>query len=237
MVMSARGDMKIWLVSGVAAIAVVTGGAASAKVTVLDGNFEAPLLAPGAYEYGVQNGAQHSSNGVDAKAKGATFGNGAGVQANGSAWGFADAPDGGSQTGFLQSYDDQTPGKITLKVTGLTPGKTYDISFFDADRPGYGVDPVKVSFDGDKLGKYTPENTSWNEVTTELFKATSTSGTITFRVKKNAGDADIGIDDVSVNAVPEPAAWALMMVGVGGAGAALRRSRSKTGRRSSAVAA
>jgi hypothetical protein len=218
--------MKIGtLLIGAALALMATAGTASAAVVVIsDPSFESPSLPSGAYEYGVQNGAQHSSNGVDVTASGLTFGNGAGIQSNGSAWNFAPAPDG-TQTAFLQSYNDQTPGVITQDVSGLTPGKSYDISFFDADRAGYGVDPVTVYFDGAALGTYTPASTNWNSVTTASFIPTSSNGVITYSVGLNAGDADIGLDDVSISAVPEPAVWAMMLMGVFGLGATLRNNR------------
>ena len=43
----------------------------------------------------------------------------------------------------------------------------------------------------------------------------------------NSVDSVQGRADIAVTAVPEPASWALMMVGVGALGIALRRSREK----------
>ena len=184
------------------AIACLAAGAgtASAAPIVSDGSFEQPALQPGAYEYGVQNGAQHSSNGINVKAVGVTFGNGAGVQSNGSAWNFAAAP-AGRQTAFLQSYANQTPGRITLAVSGLTPGKSYAISFHCANRGSYGVDPVTVAFDGASLGSFTPASTRWEKVTTDSFVASGSKGTITLSAAPGSGDSDIGIDEVTVTSV------------------------------------
>jgi hypothetical protein len=60
--------------------------------------------------------------------------------------------------------------------------------------------------------------------------ATDTSEYLTFQALVRGGLPSYGneIRAVSVySAAPEPAAWALMMVGVGGMGAALRTRRRK----------
>jgi hypothetical protein len=218
--------MKIHLLlAGVAIATVGAAGIASAAVTVADASFENPSV-PGGYEYGVQVGAQNSSNGIDAAATGVVFGAGSGVQANGSAWGFASAPSG-VQTAFLQSYDNYTPGQIAQDVSGLVAGKSYDVSFYIADRPGFGVNPVTVSFGGVALGTFTPASTSFSEVTSGSFVATASTGVITFSTGLNGGDADIGLDNVSISAVPEPATWAMMLVGFGGMGVAMRSRRKQ----------
>jgi choice-of-anchor C domain-containing protein len=57
------------------------------------------------------------------------------------------------------------------------------------------------------------------------FKATGTSTTLSF---SSATETPFGpaLDNVSVAAVPEPAQWALMLMGFGGLGAAMRRRRA-----------
>src|SRR3954464_596558 len=67
---------------------VATGGRAGTPI-LIDGSFESPP----------QNGGWTFAPTVS----GVTFTGRAGVQGNGSAWGFANAPDG-TQTGFLQTY-------------------------------------------------------------------------------------------------------------------------------------
>ena len=216
--------MKLTLLLAAGALALAAAGASSAAVVVADHSFEAPSV-PGGYEYGAQNGAQHSSNNVNATAPGVTFNGGSGVQANGSAWGFAAAPDG-VQTAFLQSYDNATPGSITMDLSGLVVGESYDVSFLDANRAGYGVNPVTVSYvGGGSLGTFTPLSDSFGAVTSGRFTATATTGDINFSVASNAGDSDIGIDNVSVSAVPEPAIWAMMLLGFFGLGAMVRVAR------------
>jgi hypothetical protein len=216
---------------GIAALAL-TAGSASAAVVISDPSFESPTLSAGGYEYGVQNGAQHSSDGTDAAATGMTFSNGAGVQSNGSAWGFQTAPDG-TQTAFLQSYNNQIPGTITQGVTGLDAGDLYHLTLDIADRPGYAVDPVTVEYWAiigstptleSTLGTFTPGSTSWTSVTGS-FKADAPTGYFSYSVAQNAGDADIGLDKVTISPVPETATWMLMLLGFGGLGAMMRAAR------------
>jgi hypothetical protein len=188
-------------------IAVAGGlaGAASAA-SIADSSFETPVVGAG-YVYGPA-------------VIGATFTNGAGVQGNGSAWGFAAAPDG-NQTAFLQSGGASS---IDLNVTGLLLGGTYEFSFFEAQRPNYGINSFTVSFNGTQIGSFTPTTPAWTQVTTHSFTALNTQGTLTFASAARFGDNDTGLDAITIaGGVPEPASWALMIGGFGLAGAALRR--------------
>jgi hypothetical protein len=79
-----------------------------------------------------------------------SFVGGAGIQQNGSAWGFTNDPSGAPQTAFLQDYDGSIdvpradPSTITQAVSGLTPGKTYYLTFYLEQRGSYGQAPVDV---------------------------------------------------------------------------------------------
>ena len=57
-----------------------------------------------------------------------------------------------------------------------------------------------------------------------------TAGTLRLTIGSGtnfAGGNDFAIDNISVNAVPEPSSWALMIAGFGGMGALLRRRRAQ----------
>ena len=63
---------------------------------------------------------------------------GSGVQSNGSAWGFRNAPNGSQYSAFLQgtSYISQT--------MNLVSGNYYTVSFYLSDRPGFNVNQVGI---------------------------------------------------------------------------------------------
>jgi hypothetical protein len=197
-----------------AAIASLAAGPAGA-VTIADGSFEAPAYPHGTFAY------RPVASGID-------FQGWSGIQANGSPWGFAPAPEG-LQTAFLQSYNSHA-GAFSLDVSGLLAGETYSFTFDAAQRPGYGTDPFTVSFNGIGLGEFSPSSTSWTSFRTATFTAAAGSGRLTFTGAVRPGDSAVGIDNVRLTAAPsgapEPAAWFLMIMGIGGAGASLRRSRA-----------
>ena len=192
------------------ALALVGGLTGSAQaVTVVDFSFESPS----------QGGASFTYNPT---VVGALFSGGSGVQGNGSAWGFTNAPDG-VQTAFLQNN-----AQIDLGVSGLANGGVYSVTFYDSQRPGYGVLPVTVDFNGASILTTTP-GAGWAPVTTATFVATGTTGTLSFITAATSGDNDSGIDLVTVSGgVPEPATWALMLIGFGGLGGVIRGRRSAT---------
>lgn len=137
-------------------------------------------------------------------APGVSFANNAGIAANGSAWGFQDAPDG-HQVAFLQGGSSQ----IALNVTGFDPntsgpyqGVLYAVQFSIAQRPGYGINPVTVAIDGTPLGTFTPASTSFTSVTSLWFTASKPTGTITFSGTNSTGDTGTAIDMVTVVPVP-----------------------------------
>ena len=200
----------------VAGFVTLASGAATAA-TILDGSFENPVQTSGgrAYTYGPT-------------AVGATFLGGAGVQANGSDWGFAAAPDG-NQTAFLQNQALFGSSAIDLTVSQLTPGGLYTISFYESERPGYQTLPFSVTFGGTTILTSTPLSSIWRKVTTSSFRAPSSGGgTVSFIASPyNRGDYDAGLDDVTISAAPEPASWALMLVGFDSVGAAARARRGR----------
>lgn len=202
-----RTTLKMAILGAVAGIA-----ASASAVTVANYSFESPVQGSG-YTY-------------SPVVSGNVFNSGAGVQGNGSAWGFAAAPDG-VQTAFLQSYYSSF-GTIAMDVTGLVNGGKYTVSFSIADRGGYYDNPVSVAFNTTNLGTFAAPSTAWTGFTTAQFTATGTTGTLLFAVGPNTGyDADIGLDAVSITGgVPEPASWALMIGGFGLVGSAMRRRRA-----------
>lgn len=62
--------------------------------------------------------------------------------------------------------------------------------------------------------------------TNGLFTAFASPGELITGFKLESGTNSFEIDNVATRAVPEPAAWLLMILGFGGVGAAMRRSRN-----------
>ena len=208
--------MRFLSVAGALAVAMGAAGAASAYV-IVDGSFESPNVGGNAIYRPIVSQSSFSGNsGVD-----------------GGEFGFATAVDG-VQAGFLQS--GAGAAEIDLSVHGLTVGDTYSLSYYDTQRSGYGILPYTVSINGAQIYSGSPAQTSYTEVTTGTFVAGGTDATLTFFAPDIGGDSDTAIDAIVVNgdgspttygssAVPEPANWALMLVGFGAAGAAVRSRR------------
>lgn len=189
--------------------------------TVADGSFEtfdfSARSAGDSYEYGATGIA------------GATFNGKSGVQKDGSRWEFAAAPSG-SQTAFLQSGSDGI-GNIVLSLGNLVVGQAYKVSFDAAARPVYStVNPFTVAVNGAQIGAFTATDLAWTTFSTGNFLATGTTASLSFTGSASSVDSAVGLDSISVSAVPEPAAWAMMILGMGVIGFAMRR-------RTSAVAA
>lgn len=149
--------------------------------------------------------------------------------------GFASvSPDGGN---FVEMDGDPTySSAITQTLTGLTIGHDYAVKFFEAagQQNGYTgatTELWKVTFGSASQLSYKyslPQGGTgaWRAETMN-FTATSTSQLLSFlAVGTPNGQPPISfLDGVSVMAVPEPATWAMMLVGLGAIGAAVRRRR------------
>ena len=144
--------------------------------------------------------------------------------------GYWDAPTSG--TGSVD-LDGTSPGMISQSFS-LAPGN-YVLTFDLSGNPdgGAGVKSLAVSIDGitdDLSYTVTGANNHGNmlyQLETIDFSV-ATAGTVTLSFESmDASTSPFGpvIGDVSVTAVPEPAAWGLMILGLGGLGAALRGRR------------
>lgn len=186
----------------------IASASTSNAATVFFDGFESPVTS------GISYG------GTDAA--GASFGDGTGIQQNGSPFGYSAAPEG------IQTAHIQGQGSFSEFVDGLTIGETYKLSFYVAARPGYSIDPVAVAyiptdFADPLLLTYTPTSTAFTSVSTS-FQALSPNAIFTFSgtIPQVGGDFNVGIDAVAVSSVPELSTWAMMMLGFGGLGLLLR---------------
>jgi len=126
-----------------------------------------------------------------------------------------------------------TFGSISQTVTGLVIGQTYDLTFGYGSRGGAGDEQMDVFFGGNRvveITQFTVPTSGWFANSYDI-TATSTSEVLTFTSNDIGGNPAEGneLTAVSLTAVPEPAAWALMLAGFGGLGGALRMSRRRTG--------
>lgn len=122
-----------------------------------------------------------------------------------------------------------TPGQTFWRQTvSVRPGRTYGFNAFVAST--YPVSPARLSllindqlvgeFGPSGVGVWTPTAFSWNS---------GAAGSATLRLVDGNGDwtgNDFAVDDLRFGGgVPEPATWAMMILGFGAAGAMIRRRR------------
>jgi PEP-CTERM motif len=152
--------------------------------------------------------------------------------------GFVAPPGGGN---FLASDGEPSfQGPINQTISGLTPGVRYELAFFwagnefqDSSSIGY-TGPLTVDWQVSLGGQTftTPVATyvghgftGWLAQTFS-YTATSTSETLSFLAQgtPNGLPPVALLDSVSLT-VPEPASWSLLILGVAGLGAVIRKRR------------
>ncbi len=221
--------MKIGALAATVAAGVLMTSSAMAAPLLINGGFEdlggASPQGWGGYTFGagyspVLPGWSIDSGSVD-------------VTQTGSTWGPAFE---GVNSLDINGWD---AGQIS-QTFATTPGKTYKVSFVYSRNAAGAPDPatadvsaggqvvhVSAANDGSFGSGY---NMIWKPVSFD-FVASGAASTVTLDATV-AGNSGVFFDDVSVAGVPEPATWAMMMIGFGGMGALLR-----TRRRTAALAA
>jgi hypothetical protein len=146
------------------------------------------------------------------------------------------SPNGGD---FVEADGDPSySSAIYQTITGLNPGQKYAVTFYQAagQQSGFGgptTEQWQVS-----LGSQTQSSALYSlpqggvgpwELQTMTFTASATSEVLSFLAVGTPGGAPpiSFLDGVTLNAVPEPGAWTLMIVGVGALGAVARRRRAQ----------
>jgi hypothetical protein len=148
-------------------------------------------------------------------------------------------PDGGAFVAL--DGDVNYNGPLQQTINGLTVGDKYTVSFDwaaaqYADRTGPTTEQLQVTFGSDTQSTAVIDDAS--ESATDwmtqkfTFTAGSTSQVLSFlSVGSPAGLPPVALlDGVSVTGVPEPATWAVMLMGFGGIGLAMRRRAMKAAR-------
>ena len=189
------------------------GAASQAGATIIaDGDFSSP---PGAGSFTTYNGGSFGPWNVTGS-----------VDLIGDYW---QAPPAG---GGSVDLDGNSPGGVSQAFTA--PKGEYELSFYLSGNPdgGDGVKTVEVSV-GDVDKTFTFDNTGvttrgamgYQLETVKFF--TGGSDTLSFKSLDVGSPYGPVIGQVSVGAVPEPATWAMMLMGFGGLGAAMRSSRRR----------
>jgi hypothetical protein len=144
------------------------------------------------------------------------------------------SPDGGS---FVAVDGDPTvQGAISQQVGGLVIGKNYTLTFDWAaaqllNRQGAYTEQFEVTFGGQSqftqiLSEPSQGFSGWQQVSMN-FTATSTSQLLTFlSIGTPEGEPPMALLDGVSLSVPEPASWAMMILGFGAIGFAMRRRHS-----------
>lgn len=218
-----------------AALALATGlgaGGAQAANMVVNGSFEAD-------DFGTGGGGQRLGL-IGNDVTGWFIPNGDGIYP----WGLqnvnqysAGPADTGNQWLILGEVGAGRDFTIQQTIHGLTPGKTYNLSFAIASEQGPSGAVAEVSFlSGSTTGAqdFTAPAvgiTYWNPWGHDSMNFVATASDVTVQFKDLAiefpGGDDLGLDSVSVigTGVPEPATWAMMLIGFGALGATMRTRR------------
>lgn len=149
--------------------------------------------------------------------------------------------------GGTPTVTETAPGIINLPFsgnmfapssTGSNDGTYFETAIVSGDLVGTGADvTLTVSSDDDALvylnGKYAGGNPGVHGIESSVINFGDLSGNNTLQVfyaDRAQDGAYLGLTNLNgatLSATPEPAEWALMLLGVGGIGAALRMSRRK----------
>jgi choice-of-anchor C domain-containing protein len=216
------------LTGTLAALSILAAASSVNAATIVNGGFESSTLTPAeAAQMTSQGFATLSAGNTDLT--GWSIG-GAGIDYIGSYW----TPAGGTHSIDLNAL---SAGSIFQTVATVV-GQTYQVSFDLAGNPD-GAPIVKLAIADatglpgaaylfDTTGK-TKTNMGWTAFTYD-FTADSTATTLTFSNSNQSGFTTpygAALDNISISSVPEPTSWALMLVGFGGLGMAVRSRRSR----------
>jgi hypothetical protein len=150
--------------------------------------------------------------------------------------GYVDSPSGGNYLGLDGDTTPGVQGTVTQTLYGLTAG-TYRISFDWAaaqqtDQTGPTTESVIVNFGGQSQQTSYVSNASkgfvpWQRQSFDFYTA---GGDTVLQFVASGTPAGLPpfvlLDGLNASAVPEPATWAMMIVGMGLVGMSLRRRKA-----------
>ena len=203
-----------------AAIAAASLGTATSAQTVQNGSFETGAIDPGVFT--TLGAGSTTINGWTVTPSSIDY--------IGTYWGAQD----GSRSIDLSG---NAPGGVSQVITGLTTGALYQVDFFlggNYDGPPTPDKTLDVSAAGTTSGFIysapSATQTGFSGWTGYSFRfvATGASETLNFQSTTTGSPYGPALDNVSLARVPEPATWALMIMGFGAVGGALRRRKVAT---------
>ena len=231
--------MKNLVSATVVALSLIAGGSAHAVELVNNGTFTNLTNGVG------QIDAHTTAVGWTSNNYNFVFTNGNTTSPGGSValW---TASNGGSNTwnglsaaggNFLALDGDYNTGPVTQTITGLTSGKTYELTFDYAfgQQKGYNgatIQSLAASVGSSKWdsGNVDVANHGFTGWQSEefTFAATSSSEVLSFLATGNLPVPPFAlVSNVSITAVPELSTWAMMLAGFGGLGLAARLRRRR----------
>ena len=128
-------------------------------------------------------------------------------------------------SGYNAEVNNNTFGVLVQTVSGLIVDQTYNFSYEYGGRPDGGPQGLNVTIGGSSLGPTATGSMGFWTLKTGTFTATDTSELLSFTAVDMGGLPSYGneVTSVSISPVPEPATWALMLIGFGLIGFAMRK--------------
>lgn len=134
---------------------------------------------------------------------------------------------------YLDLVGEGGTGAIEQNIATAV-GQLYNLSFFYSHNlfAGLTTASANIYLNGSLFGSITHTggdrtNLNWTAFSKD-FTATTALTNLKFVNTAGAGNEGVFLDAINVAAVPEPATWAMMLLGFGGIGAAMRRQRKPT---------
>ena len=218
------------MISGLLIAGAVIAAPANAAVNlVVNGGFESPVTSPGSYIL-ASGGSSFTGWNV--------LGNGTNVILINQSYqeqGLVFNPNNGAASIDLTGAGNTGPA-TGISQTVSTGLGNYTLSFFVGNASPTGGNSgnytqpstINLSINGGAIQSFSnSDNTNlainWKPFSLTFFASGPT--TIAF-TNGTSGDNMLGLDDVSMAAVPEPASWAMLIAGFGLTGAVMRRRRA-----------
>jgi choice-of-anchor C domain-containing protein len=211
-----------------AALLFASAGSVGARANLLvDGGFDnptSPVGFPFYAEYGPVGGDPHYAGTSFDNSWSITVGN---VDLVTQTGGWPAAP---QSSPYYLDLTGNTNGAIQ-QAFATTIGQKYDLTFYYSNNPGGSPHPAMASVQVGSLSDTiqhdgsTTSDLGWT-LYTGFFTATTNSTTLSFAELDNCCNGGVLLDSVSVDAVPEPATWAMMILGFAGLGFMAYRRKS-----------